>query len=214
VSRTTKPRRLLLPTPEVCRKRCIDAAQNAGALRDIATAAASLGHYGAAVALEILALEEAAKAQALGMRAMLATLEDIEVPTEGLQDVLQRKHTVRHRFAAWQLLNRELVRISMEQFEHQLTQGPPAQRIDINQAATAAVLKKSRWLKKADGLKQRGFYVDPHGGTFPARLSRADYDEAVAIVEPYVTTTLQQAGLLPKPPKPRRLLGRYIADDD
>jgi AbiV family abortive infection protein len=214
VSRTTKSRRLLLPTPQVCRKRCIDAAKNSGALRDVATAAANLGHYGAAVALEILALEEAAKAQALGMRAMLATLHDIEVPTEGLQDVLQREHTVRHRFAAWQLFNRELVRITMDQFEQQLTQGPPAQRIDAYRAAAAAVLKKSRWLKKADGLKKRGLYVDPHGGTIPARLGRADYDEAVAIVEPYVTTTLQQTGLLPKPPKPRRPLGRYIADDD
>jgi AbiV family abortive infection protein len=210
----TKPRRLSLPTPRVCRKRSIDAARNAGALRDVATAAASLGHYGAAVALEILALEEAAKAQALGMRAMLATLQDIDIPTEGLEDVLQREHPVRHRFAAWQLLNRELVRITVDQFEQQLTQGPPAQRIDAYQAATAAVLKKSRWLKKADGLKKRGLYVDPHGGTIPARLGRADYDEAVAIVEPYVTTTLQQTGLLPNPPKPRRLLGRYIADDD
>jgi AbiV family abortive infection protein len=173
-------------------------------LRDIATAAAGLGHYGAAVALEIPALEEAAKAQALGMRAMLATLDDIEVPTDGLQDVLQREHTVRHRFAAWQLLNRELVRITMDQFEQQLTQGPPARRIDVYRAAAAAVLKKSRWLKKADGLKKRGLYVDPHGGTTPARTGRADYDEAVAIVEPYVTTTLQQTGLLPKPPQPQR----------
>jgi AbiV family abortive infection protein len=205
-----KPRRLLLPSPSVCRTRSIDAAKNAGALRDIATAAASLGHYGAAVALEILALEETAKAQALGMRAMLATLRDIDIPTDGLEDVLQREHTVRHRFAAWQLFNQELVRISREQFENQLRQGPPDERIDVYQAATAAVFKKSRWLLKAERLKQRGMYVDPHRGTIPSRLGRADYEEAVAIVEPYVTLTLQQAGLLPKPPKQRAPVGRYV----
>jgi AbiV family abortive infection protein len=205
----TKLRRLSLPTPQVCRKRSIDAAKNAGALRDVATAAASLGHYGAAVALEILALEEAAKAQALGMRARLATLLGIDIPIEELEDVLQREHTVRHRFAAWQLLQHELVRISQEQFERQLSHGPPSQRIDVYEAATAAVLRKKRWLNKAERLKQRGIYVDPHSGTIPSRLGRADYNEAVAIVEPYVTLTLQQAGLLPKPPK-HRAVGRYV----
>jgi AbiV family abortive infection protein len=165
-----------------------------------------LGHYGAAVALEILALEEAAKAQALGMRVIIASF-DFEMPTKGLEDVLQRGHTVRHRFAAWQLLQQEAVRISREQFEHQLRHGPPEQRIDVYQAATAAVLKKKRWLDKADGRKQIGLYVDPHGGTTPSRIGHADYEEAVAVVEPYVSLTLQQTGLLPQP-KQRRLVGR------
>jgi AbiV family abortive infection protein len=166
-----------------------------------------MGHYGAAVALEILALEEAAKAQALGMRAMLASLNGIHVPTEGLEDVLQREHTVRHRFAAWQLLQQELVRISREQFEHQLRKGPPEQRIDVYLAATEAVLKKKLWLDRAERRKQRGIYVDAHSGTTPSQTGRADYVEAVAVVEPYVTLTLQQAGLVAGP-QHRRLVGR------
>jgi AbiV family abortive infection protein len=101
----TQSKRLQLPTPGTCGKYSIEAARNARDLRTVAAEAAKLEHFGAAVALEILALEEAAKGQALGMRAIFASLHpSIRVPGKGLEDVLQRRHGIRYRFAAWQIV--------------------------------------------------------------------------------------------------------------
>jgi len=146
------------------------------------------------------------------MRAIFATMPGGEAAAKGLEDVLQREHTIRHRFAAWQMLQQEAVRISEQHIRQRLRDGPGAPRIDVFQAATAAVLRKKQWLDRADGLKQRGLYVDAHGGSLPSKITRADYDEALSIVEPYVTLTLQQAGLLPKPSRPRHTLFGYSND--
>ena len=81
-------KRLQLPTPRTCAKYSIEAARNARDLRAVASEAARLGHFGTAVSLEILALEAAAAAQALGMRAIIAALHpSIRVPVKGLEDV-------------------------------------------------------------------------------------------------------------------------------
>jgi len=193
--RMMKSKRLHLPTPKTCVKYSVEAAKNARDLRAVAAEAVRLGHFGTAVSVEILALEEAAKAQALGMRAIFASLHpSIQVPVKGLEDVLQRRHGIRYRFAAWQIVQRRLVELSGE------TTGREVTMLE----ATTAVAKQLRWLRKADRLRERGFYVDPHSGKSPSEMTRDDYDEAAAITEPYVSVTLEQAGLVPpKTPEAR-----------
>ena len=130
--------------------------------------------------MEILSLEESAKAQALGTAAWVGTLDpSINYPAEGLQSVLQHTHPPRYRFATWQMLMSELVRAS-----HQGLAGAEAEA-----AATAAVLQRRQWLENAEKLRQDGLYVDPHSGSTPQKFTKGDYGEAVAVVRPYVNIT-------------------------
>jgi AbiV family abortive infection protein len=180
----------------------IEAARNAGVLLDVAAAAARQQAHGLAVALSVLALEEAAKAQGLGMMVWASTLDPgIAYPTAGLKDVaLRRDHTVRHRFAAWQKTMQAIVQIYGERRDLVRAR----KELELELEAARRVASQTKWLHRADRLKQQGLYVELPANTMPIELTRADYDEALAIIEPYVTLTRRQAGLIPKPGTARR----------
>lgn len=183
---------------QVYAKFAIEAARNAAVLRDVATAAAEKRHYGVATALEVLALEEAAKSQALGT-IVLTSIVSPDSDDNAMFDRLMRKsHRNRHEMAAWQGVIDELVDIV-------LRSGVPIDQVDrtMRDEAFLRTAARTEWLRRrADAQKQRGLYVDLDARTTPSELTRADYEEAVGFVEPYVTMTLQQAGLVP-PPAPR-----------
>ena len=190
----------VLPPPRTCAKRALDAAINAGRLREVAEAAANLGHFGAAVALEVLALEEAAKARALRLAATLpitargpidaeSAEEVTQLLTALVEDVLRRDHSIRHWFAQFELHVRET-----ERLRHNEAFRDFSERV---RAAEAALEDKVRWLDRADDLKLQGLYVEPHNGSTPSKLNRSDYEEAVAVVEPFVAATLAQVRTLP-----------------
>ncbi len=52
--------------------------------------------------------------------------------------------------------------------------------------------RRIKWLNRVDKLKQRGLYVDPHGGSTPSAIGKNDFEEASSIVEPYVAETIEQ----------------------
>ena len=167
------------------KKSAFEAAENARVLHGVAKAAAAISSYGPAVALEVLALEEAAKAQALRMCWRLSLVGEAFVDPdrlgERLEDVLQRDHIERHRFAAWHQGISDLLR--------QAGATDEARRLSHDRKH----LPKYEWLYRAERLKQRGLYVDPHAGTSPSDVTRADYRDATAMVEPYVTATVRAA---------------------
>lgn len=200
--RARQPRRLGRRSQQRYATFSIEAARNAGALLEIAARAESDGHHGPAVALVVLALEEAAKAQALGMLVWASTLNPgIAYPTAGLEEVaMKRDHTVRHRFAAWQKTMKAIVEMAQERTD--LIRARKDLQLELE--AARAVADQTEWLNRAEGLKQRGLYVDVPMNTMPVEVSHTDYEEAFAIVEPYVTMTRQQAGLIATPQRPRR----------
>ena len=79
---------------------------------------------------------------------------DIKYPIKGLEDVLQRKHSVRHGYAGYQLYTQALVKMSAA-----------GERGDLLKKAALLIADQVDWLQKADDLKQRGLYVDPQGGS-------------------------------------------------
>jgi AbiV family abortive infection protein len=148
-------------------------------------AAAQLSRFGVAVALEVLALEEAAKAQVLGMMLMASAFGLSPDYSEALlESVIEKKHGIRHLFASFQIFKQELKRSADADPTHLLSFDPDLDR---------RIAESTDWLSDAESLKQNGLYVDPRKGWTPSRLGRPDYDRAAAIVEPYVSLTLNQA---------------------
>jgi AbiV family abortive infection protein len=176
-----------LPATEVCAEYSLEAANNAGRLRDVAGAAAELNELG--VALLVLALEEAVKTDLLTMRWKMALRHPgLDYLVKNPDVVTKRDHSVRHLVAARQLYSNELYRLHAG-----------GMRDDAVELAARAVAAQVDWLRKADQLKQRGLYVDPLQRSTPSTIVRADYDAAVAIVGPYVTASMHHAGSLARP---------------
>lgn len=177
-----------LPPAEVCAEYSLEAANNAGRLRDVAGAAAELENFGVAVALLVLALEEAVKADLLTMRWKMELLHPgLDYLVKNPDVVTKRDHSVRHQVAARQVYASELYRLHASDM-----------RDDAVEAAAKAVAAQVDWLVKADRLKQGGLYVDPLLRSTPSTIARADYDTALSIVGPYVTASMHHAASLPR----------------
>jgi AbiV family abortive infection protein len=182
-----RPRRRRL-APAQCARFRLEAAENAAGIHESSHAAADLSHYGLAVALEVLALEEAAKAQVLGMMFMAFTFGLSPDYSEALlESVIEKKHTIRHWFASFQIFKQE-IRHSAD--------ADPIHLFSFDPDLDSRIAGSTDWLGDAESLKQNGLYVDPRKGWTPSRLGRPDYDRAVAIVEPNVSLTLKQARTL------------------
>ena len=176
-----------LPPAEVCAEYSLEAANNAGRLRDVAATAAELDSFGVAVALLVLALEEAVKADLLTMRWKMELLHPgLDYLVKNPDVVTKRDHSVRHLVAARQIYANEV---------HRLHVGMPYEEIE---RAAEAVSAKVDWLMNADRLKQAGLYVDPGQRSTPSKITRGDYDTALGIVGPYVTASMHHAGSLPR----------------
>lgn len=68
-------------------------------------------------------------------------------------------------------------------------------RTPEDRAIVDADFKAFEWLNRANALKEGGFYVDFHDDHwhFPRELKKEQWDEALRIVEPFVSEAMRQA---------------------
>jgi AbiV family abortive infection protein len=177
-----------LRSAEACAEYSLEAANNAGRLRDVASAAADLQNFGVAVALLVLALEEAVKADLLTMRWKMALLQPgLDYLVKNPDVITKRTHSLRHLVAARQVFANELSRLHAG-----------GMRDEVVEEAAKSVAAKVDWLINADRLKQSGLYVDALTRSTPSTIRGADYEVALAIVDPYVTASIRHAGSVPR----------------
>jgi AbiV family abortive infection protein len=166
-----------IPAPtEACQGGLL-AAANAEALLTAAAAASSVGSFGAAESLAVLALEEAVKARMLFAPLFALSGASIEITEQGLRALLHgpRAHLLRHVIVAGQSILLDPAR----------TPGP------LDDKELAAM----NHLVTASARKERGFYVDftADGWSTPASVNEGDWIAARAFAETYVAATATQA---------------------
>lgn len=119
---------------------------NAETLLESATLSADRGNFGVAVALGVLALEEAVKARALfGFLLASRTGAPFGLSDDNFRDVLYRKHALRHVLAFHQGMSNAL---------HSALLGA-LPRDEAGRESIKRDLELARWLVEADKAKQR-----------------------------------------------------------
>ena len=186
--------------------------KNAQSLLAISQSAAKDRHYGAAVALHVLAVEEASKAYALFVYAAVPE----EANDKFLVDIF-RHHKLKHGGAAltlfWVYYGMTLKTL-YEEVEEKIKQGAPPEltRKKMMKEFIATVQSWSvtddnplarimYWYKEANALKNRGFYVDWQTKTWksPAEVTLKEYETAeevsqmwFLVVENALNTPIEQ----------------------
>ena len=184
----TKPPRPL-PTTEQAREGGIVAATNALDLLQGAKALAEKQLFGQAVSLSVLAFEEATKGRAL--LGLLAVARNPGSKYGFTNDQLRTliygpRHGFRQAAGLWQHMSPATLTALVTGVEP---------RTPEDKAVVDADFKAFEWLQRANALKEGGFYVDFHEGHwhFPRELKKDQWDEAFAVVEPFVNEAMRQA---------------------
>lgn len=182
--RMTRP----LPTPEQARVGGRLAIRNAVNLFETAQGASQAGNFGAAVALAVLAVEEAAKGRALlGFALSNETGAPFALQDDQFRDLIYRSHPLRHAVALYQGLTAAGLNLLAGV-------GPDAAEA---RGQVDRDLRAAAWLSKADRLKQRGLYTDfsDVGWSSPMHITPDRWDEAQAVVRPFLEEAVRQDGV-------------------
>jgi len=167
------------------------AAMNAHELLDAAKLLADKQFFGPAVSLTVLAFEEAAKGRALlGLVAVAraaAPRSSYGFTDDQLRTLIYGpRHGLRHAAG----LRQHLSPVTLTALA---TNAEP--RTPEEKAIVEADLTTGEWLRRANALKEGGFYVDFHDDHWhhPRELKEKEWAEAIAVVEPFVDEALRQA---------------------
>ena len=161
---------------------------NAESLLESAAISAERGNFGVAVALGILALEEAVKARALfGFLLARRTGAPFGLSDDTFRDVLFRKHALRHVLAFHQGMSNALHSALLGVLPHD----------EAGRQAIKRDLELARWLAEADRAKQRGLYVDHRNGKWaqPKDVRPEEWEATLTAVRPFVEETRRQHGV-------------------
>jgi len=178
-----------LPTTEQARDGGIVAAMNARYLLDAAIVLAGQDYPGPAVSLAVLALEEAVKGRALLGRVAVARTPGARY---GFTDDQLRRliygpgHGLRHAAGLFQHMTPATLTA--------LATGATPHSAE-DKSAVEADLEAAEWLQRASKLKEGGIYVEFHDDHWhhPREMKKNEWDEALAVVEPFVNEAVRQA---------------------
>lgn len=177
-----------LPTPEQAYEGGEAAIFNAQSLYESAEAAADKGNVGVAIALTVLAVEEAVKARALfGLLLSSKIGRPFGLKARAFRDILYYKHAMRHALAVLQEMSDETRTALLTGAQPQDERGREALRRDVEMA---------RWLTDANTAKLRGLYVDFRDGTWlqPKDVRPEEWERARAVARPFIEETRRQQG--------------------
>jgi AbiV family abortive infection protein len=180
-----------LPTARQAAKGVSLAADNAWTHIECAEALQHAGHFGAASAHLVLAVEEAVKARVYYLWPALIT----EMTQEELRKLLYT-HRIRHGIAVYDSMSKPVrTAIALWHIDH------PGKEID--RKALARILARHSeafplaWAENADKDKQRGMHVDWDGRRWktPASVTEEQYQRRFVRCLDFVITTRAAVGL-------------------
>lgn len=164
-------------------------ARNAGRLRRSALTLSQVRSFGPAVALLILAAEEAIKSAVL-----LARSYGLDLAPDGI-DPYMRWHSSRMEMArslliaahySQQVVKADVAKASVETLLSEMMQ----KFVDdlVSSRIPAEVTSLKSWWREANELKQRGFYVDRagNGWTTPDSVGLECFDQTLHMVDPVI----------------------------